>query len=154
MNALEYIDHILKGIVTGFFIAYLIVMGLRPAVMYPDNILDIIDNPWIFLVLLVLNYYAFLWNDTIGLLMFLTLIALILDIVIFTEGGIIKENIDLFSNNNDKCTNISQVNYISNENNKDITKHKDVNNMVLDQLKKLKNLNVESLTSHETPSFI
>jgi len=41
MNALEYIDHILKGIVTGFFIAYLIVMGLRPAVMYPDNILDI-----------------------------------------------------------------------------------------------------------------
>jgi len=72
----------------------------------------------------------------------------------FTEGGIIKENIDLFSNNNDKCTNISQVNYISNENNKDITKHKDVNNMVLDQLKKLKNLNVESLTSHETPSFI
>jgi hypothetical protein len=87
------IEDVFKGILTGVFVSYLIILGMRPAAIYPDNILDIIDNPWIFLLLFILNYYVLMWDTTIGLLLFLTLIALILDIIIFTDGDFLKDNI-------------------------------------------------------------
>jgi hypothetical protein len=89
------IEDIFKGVLTGFFASYLIILGMRPAAIYPDNILDIIDNPWIFLILFILNYYILYWDITIGLLLFLTLIALILDIIIFTDGDFIKDNMGI-----------------------------------------------------------
>jgi hypothetical protein len=89
------IEDIFKGILTGFFASYLIILGMRPAAIYPDNILDIIDNPWIFLILFIINYYILYWDITVGLLLFLTLIALILDIVIFTDGDFLKDNIGI-----------------------------------------------------------
>lgn len=149
MNALIYIDCIFKGIITGFLVAYLIVLGLRPAVMYPDDILDIIDNPWIFLILLILNYYIFLWDTTIGLLMFLTIIALILDILLFTDGGIIKENVEIFSNKT-----LDAVHYIP-ETSDNSKSFKDINNMILKKLKEFKTAHMEntSITS-EPPPFI
>jgi hypothetical protein len=66
-----HIEDIFKGILTGFFASYLIILGMRPAAIYPDNILDIIDNPWIFLILFIINYYILYWDFTIGLLLFL-----------------------------------------------------------------------------------
>jgi hypothetical protein len=89
------IEDIFKGILTGFFASYLIILGMRPAAIYPDNILDIIDNPWIFLILFIINYYILYWDITVGLLLFLTLIALILDIIIFTDGDFIKDNMGI-----------------------------------------------------------
>jgi hypothetical protein len=91
------IEDVFKGVLTGFFASYLIILGMRPAAIYPDNILDIIDNPWIFLILFILNYYVLYWDITIGLLLFLTLIALILDIIIFTDGDFIKDNINILN---------------------------------------------------------
>ena len=89
------IEDIFKGILTGFFASYLIILGMRPAAIYPDNILDIIDNPWIFLILFIINYYILYWDITVALLLFLTLIALILDIIIFTDGDFIKDNMGI-----------------------------------------------------------
>jgi hypothetical protein len=89
------IEDIFKGILTGFFASYLIILGMRPAAIYPDNILDIIDNPWIFLILFIINYYVLYWDITVGLLLFLTLIALILDIIIFTDGDFLKDNMGI-----------------------------------------------------------
>ena len=91
------IEDIFKGVLTGFLASYLIILGMRPAAIYPDNILDIIDNPWIFLILFILNYYVLYWDITIGLLLFLTLIALILDIIIFTDGDFLKDNINILN---------------------------------------------------------
>jgi len=91
------IEDVFKGVLTGFFASYLIILGMRPAAIYPDNILDIIDNPWIFLILFILNYYVLYWDITIGLLLFLTLIALILDIIIFTDGDFIKDNMNILN---------------------------------------------------------
>jgi hypothetical protein len=89
------IEDIFKGVLTGFFASYLIILGMRPAAIYPDNILDIIDNPWIFLILFIINYYILYWDTTVALLLFLTLIALILDIIIFTDGDFIKDNMGI-----------------------------------------------------------
>jgi ABC-type multidrug transport system fused ATPase/permease subunit len=100
----EVLYSVLKGLITGFLIAYLIILGLRPAALYPDNMLDIIDNPWIFIILFIINFYVIQWDLTIGLLLFLSIIALILDIIIFTEGKIfysIEDNKEGFKENND-----------------------------------------------------
>lgn len=135
MNAILYLDHIFRGIITGFLIAYLIILGLRPAVMYPDNILEIIDNPWIFLVLIILNYYIFWWDDTIGLLMFLTLIALLMDIILFTEGGFFHENVEIFSQDTASQAQVPTVQQQS---------YKDINNMILGKLKEIKALHEQN----------
>lgn len=93
-------NNIFKGLITGFLIAYLVILGLRPAALYPDNMLDIIDNPWIFIILFIINFYIIQWDLTIGLLLFLSIIALILDIIIFTEGKIfysIEDNKESFN---------------------------------------------------------
>jgi hypothetical protein len=135
------IEDVLKGILTGFFVSYLVILGMRPAAIYPDNILDIIDNPWIFLLLFILNYYVLLWDLTIGLLLFLTLIALILDIIIFTDGDFLKDNIYDFN----------ETFYgADNTNKKEVfatlpatpTSFKDINDIILDQLKSYKNLTI------------
>ena len=98
MNDLEFddvLDTVLKGIISGFLIAYLIMLGLRPSAEYPDNILEIIDNPWIFIVLILVNFYAIQWDMTIGLLLLLSIIALLLDVIIFTEGEVFNNDINI-----------------------------------------------------------
>lgn len=135
------IEDVLKGILTGFFVSYLVILGMRPAAIYPDNILDIIDNPWIFLLLFILNYYVLLWDLTIGLLLFLTLIALILDIIIFTDGDFLKDNIYNFNETfyGDENTNKKEVSVTLPVT---PTSFKDINDIILDQLKSYKNLTI------------
>jgi hypothetical protein len=135
MDKYIYIEDIFKGILTGVFASYLIILGMRPAAIYPDNILDIIDNPWIFLILFIINYYVLYWDITIGLLLFLTLIALILDIIIFTDGDFMKDNMNLLNINFYSTTkNIEDY-----ESNKSIVitdskSYKEINDAILEKL--------------------
>lgn len=131
-----HIEDIFKGILTGFFASYLIILGMRPAAIYPDNILDIIDNPWIFLILFIINYYVLYWDLTIGLLLFLTLIALILDIIIFTDGDFMKDNMNLFNTTFYSTTkNIedyeSSINITTNDTK---SSYKEINDSILEKL--------------------
>ena len=129
------IEDIFKGVLTGFFASYLIILGMRPAAIYPDNILDIIDNPWIFLILFILNYYILYWDITIGLLLFLTLIALILDIIIFTDGDFIKDNmgIENMSGGSGTSNSTSTSNSGASIANADKS-YKDINDIILERL--------------------
>ena len=139
------IEDVFKGLLTGVFVSYLIILGMRPAAIYPDNILDIIDNPWIFLLLFILNYYVLLWDTTIGLLLFLTLIALILDIIIFTDGDFIKDNFDIINE-----TFYGTESGTGTATNKSVTQsspskasYKDINDIILDKLLNYKNLSIK-----------
>lgn len=148
---MNFLNNIIKGIITGFLIAYLIILGLRPAALYPDNILEIIENPWIFIILIIINFYIIQWDLTIGLLLFLSIIALILDIIIFTEGKIFfnKDDEEKYLNN-DKTN-------IDNPNNKLSQQHsihsiiyksyKDVNDIIIDKIKTYKEINNNKKTS-------
>jgi hypothetical protein len=151
MESNIYIEDIFKGILTGFFASYLIILGMRPAAIYPDNILDIIDNPWIFLILFIINYYILMWDFTIGLLLFLTLIALILDIIIFTHGDFLKDiinivNTDLYSTTSNRLG----------EDNKNINNstdtYKDINDIILDKLLQYNKLyeNTDNIKPHNS----
>jgi len=130
------IEDIFKGILTGFFASYLIILGMRPAAIYPDNILDIIDNPWIFLILFIINYYVLYWDITVGLLLFLTLIALILDIVIFTDGDFLKDNMISFNDMgiNDNSGGTATVSATAANSANADKSYKDINDIVLEKL--------------------
>ena len=170
-----YIEDIFKGVLTGVFATYLIILGMRPAAIYPDNILDIIDNPWIFLILFILNYYILFWDFTIGLLFFLTLIALILDIIIFTDGDFIKDNMDIVNTNlfntaaiNDalrdagdtrdtrdtKDTRDTSETSETSNTNYGSKSYKDVNDIILEQLKHYNKLNESSDSIKAHNSFL
>ena len=129
------IEDIFKGILTGFFASYLIILGMRPAAIYPDNILDIIDNPWIFLILFIINYYILYWDITVALLLFLTLIALILDIIIFTDGDFLKDN--LITLNDTEASGGASAGASSGSKTTTITdkSYKDINDIILEKLK-------------------
>jgi hypothetical protein len=151
------IEDVLKGILSGIFVSYLIILGMRPAAIYPDNILDIIDNPWIFLLLFILNYYVLMWDTTIGMLLFLTLIALILDIIIFTDGDFLKDNIydmsEAFygasatgaSTTGASTTGASVATSATATNTKSLTttSYKDINDIILERLRTIKNLTIK-----------
>jgi hypothetical protein len=146
INNLDAVQILFKGVLSGVLIVFLLLYGLRPAVMYPDSILEIIDNPWVFLVLLIINYYIFLWDDTLGLLFLLTLIAIMMDILLFTEGGI-KFNdsrLEVFTNQiTESCTHFINNNVIV---------FKDVQNMLFDSIQKQQQNNIDaSIQSNKRP---
>jgi len=124
------IEDIFKGVLTGFFASYLIILGMRPAAIYPDNILDIIDNPWIFLILFIINYYILYWDTTVALLLFLTLIALILDIIIFTDGDFIKDNMGIENMSDGTSSTSNNGATIANTD----KSYKDINDIILERL--------------------
>ncbi len=87
---MEYLEIVIKGILCGILSAYLIIYGLRPAIPYPDFLLDFFENPWLFLILLIVNYYIFVWDHTICVLLMLSIAALIFDYIVFTNKGFKK----------------------------------------------------------------
>ena len=150
------IEDIFKGILTGALVSYLVILGMRPAAIYPDNILDIIDNPWIFLILFIFNYYILYWDITIGLLLFLTLIALILDIIIFTDGDFIKDNINILNTTlYSTDANIEDYKTDTDFKSKNDTKsYKDINDIVLEKLITYKKLQEDRDTIESFNSFL
>lgn len=77
---------IVKSFTAGVLSAYLLLYGLRPSVMYPDIVLEFFENKWIILVLLLINYYLFIWDKLCGALLLLCIIALIFDYVVFIDN--------------------------------------------------------------------
>jgi hypothetical protein len=171
MNELEDSDYnsifenVIKGVMSGFLIAYLLIFGLIPSSKYPDNILDIMDNPWIFAVMLIVNFYILYWDLTIGLLLFISLLALMLDIIIFTEGDLFNDNsVDAVGPassadsaktiDNEKPHDVVQNINIAEKKNESLfnTSYKDINDIVISKLKEYKELSENNVKAYN--SFI
>ena len=75
----------IKYIIIGILSAYLLIYGLRPAVPYPEYILEFYENFWLLLILVIFNFYVYLWDRTIGLLLRLSIVALIFDMIQFAN---------------------------------------------------------------------
>ena len=84
------INTILNGLLNGIFTAYLLIYGLRPSIPYPEYILEIFEHKWIFVILILINYYIIIWNYRTGCLLLLCLIALVFDYMIFVKNGLKK----------------------------------------------------------------
>ncbi len=81
MNSNIFIRYLLIGILS----AYLLMYGLRPSVPYPESILEFYENFWLLLILVIINFYVYLWDRTIGLLLCLSIIALVFDMIQFAN---------------------------------------------------------------------
>jgi len=75
----------LKYVIIGFLTAYLLIYGLRPAVPYPEFILEFYENFWILIILIFFNLYIYIWDKKIGVLLGLSIIALVIDMIQFTR---------------------------------------------------------------------
>lgn len=94
---------VLKGIIAGILCGYIILFALRPSVPNPDCILEIIENKYILIPLILINYYLFEWDKLVGILFLICIISLIFDYFIFINKGLKKirnKNIDYESNEN------------------------------------------------------
>lgn len=76
---------IVRYILIGILSAYLLIYGLRPSVPYPESILEIYENTWLLLILVIINFYVYLWDKTIGVLLCLSIVALIFDMIQFAH---------------------------------------------------------------------
>ena len=83
-------NYILKGGITGILVAYVIIYALRPSVPYPDFIIEIFENYFMFIILLLINFYLFLWDKLIGTLFFVCIISLVFDYFIFIKKDLVK----------------------------------------------------------------
>jgi len=153
------INNISKGVITGFLIAYLIILGLRPSAAYPDDILELIDSPWIFIVIFIINLYVIQWDLTIGILLALSLIALILDIIIFTEGEFFTDNSILNNKKedlNDKKEDLNDKKEKLDDKNESLFNkdYADANKIIINKLKEYKDKNDNSEAIKAYNSFI
>jgi len=98
----ETMTSLSKGIIIGIFSIYIIIYSLRPSKLNPECILQIIENKIIFIPLLIINYYLFAWDKTIGVLFLIFIISLIFDYLIFIDNNSkkkIKKNVMINLNN-------------------------------------------------------
>ena len=94
---------VLKGIIAGVLCGYIILFALRPSVPNPDCILEIIENKYVIIPLVLINYYLYEWDLLIGILFSICIISLIFDYFIFINKGLKKiknKNIDYENNKN------------------------------------------------------
>jgi len=71
----------LRYLIIGILSAYLLIYGLRPSVPYPEAVIEFYENFWLLLLLIIINFYLYLWDKKIGLLLCLSIIALIFDMI-------------------------------------------------------------------------
>jgi hypothetical protein len=82
---INYIDVFIRYLIIGIISAYLLIYGLRPSVPYPEELLELYEHYWILLIIMIINIYVLIWDLRIGILMALSIIALIFDMIIFTK---------------------------------------------------------------------
>jgi hypothetical protein len=82
---INYIDVFIRYLIIGIISAYLLIYGLRPSVPYPEELLELYEHYWILLIIMIINIYVIIWDIRIGVLMALSIIALIFDMIIFTK---------------------------------------------------------------------
>jgi len=98
----ETMNTLFKGIIIGIFSIYIIIYSLRPSKLNPEFVIQIIENKIMFIPLLIINYYLFMWDKTIGVLFLIFIISLIFDYLIFIDNNsknTIKKNIMINLNN-------------------------------------------------------
>ena len=85
------IKDFLKYFFIGIFTAYLVIYGLRPSIPYPEYILYLFEHKWIFIIIFLINYYIFLIDLKLAILMLLSILALLFDYIVFAKKGYKKQ---------------------------------------------------------------
>jgi len=79
------INLFIRYLIMGILSAYLLIYGLRPSVPYPEAVLEFYENFWLLLLLVIFNFYIYQWDTKIGLLLCLSIVALVFDMIQFAN---------------------------------------------------------------------
>lgn len=90
------IDDIVKGLLTGFLVAIILLYSFRPKVPYPKWMILTYEHPWLFVILGILDAYLFVWDRVIGVLLFIVLACLFIDFHVLSKKPIMGANDYMF----------------------------------------------------------
>lgn len=73
------------GIVSGILAVFLVVYAFQPNRPYPSWILEPAEKPWMFVLILIVIGLLFKWDYLVATLALLFMLAVVLDIIVFTR---------------------------------------------------------------------
>lgn len=73
------IDDVVKGLITGILVGFLVIYSLRPQVPYPEWVLKTYEHPWIFTILISMVVILAAWDARAGGVMLLIVATLLMD---------------------------------------------------------------------------
>lgn len=73
------VDDVVKGLVTGMLVAFMVLYSLRPQTPYPEWVLNTYEHPWIFIILVCMVVLLSAWDARAGAIMFLIVATLLMD---------------------------------------------------------------------------
>lgn len=79
---------LIAGFIAGFISVFLVIYAFQPNRPYPSWMLEPVDQPWIFILILLVIIFIFRWDYLIGILLILFVLAIIFDIVVLTKSEI------------------------------------------------------------------
>ncbi len=81
---LDVVHDMTAGLLAGLLSVFLILYAFQPNRPYPSWMLEPAEQPWIFIVIIVAIVYLVRWDYMIGLLAILCVLAVVLDLAVFT----------------------------------------------------------------------
>lgn len=88
---MELIDQALRGFLVGLLVASIVYYILRPKQPYPRWMLAPFEQPWMLVILIGLVVLLYPWDQRVALLMFLLVVGVGLDILIFGKSYAVPE---------------------------------------------------------------
>lgn len=79
------------GMLVGLFSVFLVMYAFQPTRPYPSWILQFAEQPWIFFLLLAVFVYLLRWDYIVGVLGVICMLAVLLDLMVFTSAKTTKE---------------------------------------------------------------
>lgn len=73
------VDDIVKGLVTGVLLGFMVLYSLRPQNPYPDWVLQTYEHPWIFIILVGSVIILSAWEGRAGAIMLIIVATLLMD---------------------------------------------------------------------------
>lgn len=83
---LHTLHDLTAGLLAGLFSVFLVLYAFQPTRPYPSWILEPAEQPWIFVLFMIVLVYLFRWDYMVGVLGLLCLLAVVLDLVVFTAS--------------------------------------------------------------------
>ena len=85
------IDDVIKGLVTGLLVGFMVMYSLRPQVPYPEWVLRTYEHPWIFIILIGLVVVMSAWDVHAAAVLSIIVVALLLDYYFLGTRSLLQE---------------------------------------------------------------
>lgn len=90
-------NDVLRGVVTGVLIGFILLYSLRPKMPYPSWILITYEYPWMFVLLIGVAVWCAMWDRVVGALCFVAIIPIVADYYMLGKKPIVAPGANVAS---------------------------------------------------------